>query len=259
MEDYYALLGVSHGASPASIKKAFREKAKRLHPDVAGSSDGAAMRRLIVAYEVLTDSGKRYEYDRIHAMTNRRRRDFTYRDFLAARTDDLECLAKLVLWDLFHEAEEAALSLWRECGGLNFLMKQYLERGDWMDGAYVLAEELNKRQCYYETFVLLVDLMREERRLAYFKHFAVDVEMFLKELVRLRLRSSVDDKTWVSCMKTMLELGFAAKDEARWLRSMAESLWNMGQTVEARNTLAEALSRDPQLTNVKRLRKKLMV
>lgn len=60
-------------------------------------------------------------------------------------------------------------------------------------------------------------------------------------------------------MKNMLELGFAPKEEARWLRSMAESLFALGQTSEARNTLREAMRRDPKLTNVKRLRKKLMI
>ena len=55
-------------------------------------------------------------------------------------------------------------------------------------------------------------LVREERRLPYFRHFMDDIEMFLKELVRLRLRAQVDDETWVSCLETLLELGFSPRD-----------------------------------------------
>jgi tetratricopeptide (TPR) repeat protein len=263
MDDYYGLLGVNEDASFLSIKKAFREKAKHLHPDVSRIGDagdsGAEMRRLITAYEVLSDSAKRYEYDRSAARRKARKREFDYRDFLVSRVDDPASQAKLVLWDLFHEKEESALAIWREQGGLNFPMKQYLDRGDWMDGTYVLAEELHKRCCYYEAFALLVELVREERRLPYFKHFTVDVEIFLKELVRLRLRPSVDDKTWVVCMKDMLGLGFTAKEEARWLRSMSDSLFTLGQAAEARDMLREAVERDPSLLKIKRLRKKLFL
>jgi tetratricopeptide (TPR) repeat protein len=264
MENYYSLLGVNPSASFYEIKRAFREKAKRLHPDVASAAgidaSGAAaqIRLLIAAYEVLSNADRRYSYDCQYTRLDQKK-EFDYRSFLVGRADDPASQARLVLFDLFHEREEAALNTWRSQGGLSFSMKPYLDRGDWMDGLYVLAEELHKRECYYEAFILLAELVKEERLLPYFKHFTVDVEVFLKELVRLKLKPSVDQKTWVACMETMLELGFPARDEARWLRSIAETLFALGETAEAQEVFRKALLRDPCLPNTKRLRKKLAV
>lgn len=70
--DYYEVLGVSRGASPEEIKKAFRRKARQYHPDV-NKDDGAAeqFKELNEAYEVLSDEQKRAAYDRFgHAGVN---------------------------------------------------------------------------------------------------------------------------------------------------------------------------------------------
>ena len=61
-KDYYNILGVSKSASPDDIKKAFREKAHKFHPDKAGG-DEAKFKELNEAYQVLGDPTKRSQYD----------------------------------------------------------------------------------------------------------------------------------------------------------------------------------------------------
>jgi len=220
---HYDLLEVSENATAQEIKKAFRDKAKRLHPDIAGDDAAAEMRKLLSAYETLSDKNRRSEYDRVYsrfAEKYRGRQAFDYRSFLRERKDDPVSQAKLIFFELLHLEEEEAISIWQELGGLNFPMEEYLDREDWMDCTFILAEELVKRNFCFEAFVLLVMLVREERRQPYFKHFMQDVEIFLKELVRLRLRKTVDDETYIECMEALLELGFSSRDEAKWLRSI---------------------------------------
>jgi hypothetical protein len=227
MTSYYELLEVGQNASTQEIKKAFRRKAKRLHPDIAGETGVEGMRKLLAAYETLSDHNRRFEYDRAYnrfAGEFRGKRGFDYRGFLRARKDDPHSQAKLIFFELLHLEEESAVSIWQEQGGLSFRMEKYLDREDWMDCTYILAEELAKADRCYESFVLLVKLVREERRQPYFRHFMQDVETFLKELVRLRLRSAVDSETYAECIEALLGLGFSPKDEARWRRSIKGSV-----------------------------------
>lgn len=64
--DPYDVIGVARTASADEIKKAFRKKAKVLHPD-ANAADPKAQDRfaeLNNAYELLSDAGKRQSFDR---------------------------------------------------------------------------------------------------------------------------------------------------------------------------------------------------
>lgn len=68
-KDYYATLGVARDASADAIKKAFRQLARKHHPDVAGNQPGseAKFKEINEANEVLSDPDKREKYDRLGA------------------------------------------------------------------------------------------------------------------------------------------------------------------------------------------------
>ena len=60
---YYMILGVSHGETPGGIRSAYRDRARRIHPDVAGQGATREFQELNEAYGVLSDPSRRRAYN----------------------------------------------------------------------------------------------------------------------------------------------------------------------------------------------------
>jgi molecular chaperone DnaJ len=69
-KDYYKTLGVQKTAKPAEIKKAYRDLARKYHPDAnKGNADAEErFKEITEAYNVLSDEKQRKEYDEARSM-----------------------------------------------------------------------------------------------------------------------------------------------------------------------------------------------
>lgn len=252
MQTYYQILGVEEDASLPQIKRAFREKAKSIHPDTAarGADTGDAgvlMGELVRIYETLVNPSLREEYDRTRARHVSKKDEFDYRSWLLKRHDDPASMAKLVFFDLLHLREEEAIARWQELGGLNFPLDAYLDREDWMDCSFILAEELDRLGDPWAACRLLLSIIAEEERKPYFRHFFPEVVGLLREIARERLLGRVDDELAIDCLEDLVQLAIPAKEKARYWRSMGDALDRIGDRKEANRAWSMAMTLDSSL------------
>lgn len=122
LKDYYAILGVSKDATFEEIKKAFRDKAKKYHPDVCKLPD--AHERFIEigeAYEILGNPDTRREYDEFlkYASQNGYNTydDYSYSDFGQAQQRakaQAESYARMSLEDLIVSVLDMAFEMGKQ-------------------------------------------------------------------------------------------------------------------------------------------------
>ncbi len=60
----YGILGVSHKANNSEIKKAYRQKMKKLHPDTSDNYEKKEFFKVRKAYEILSNDNKKLVYDK---------------------------------------------------------------------------------------------------------------------------------------------------------------------------------------------------
>jgi DnaJ-class molecular chaperone len=107
-KDYYLILGVPRDAANRRIKQAYRQLARRFHPDSAGSkADTEAFLQARRAYEVLADPRLRETHDRKLKEAEQRRRSETKVRPLPPRPTDPPVQIESLFRDLDRSRESA--------------------------------------------------------------------------------------------------------------------------------------------------------
>ena len=211
------------------------------------------MRLIITAYEVLSDPEKRKQYDLINARQLHSYR-FNYHDFLKSRSDD-ESLSKLIFFDLLHHREEEAIEIFDKYRKIP--LEVYLDREDFMDCAFLLAEEYELRGNFIKAYELLITTVQYEIEKPYFRHFFREVVDRLRILTCFKMPGIIPNNRLVQYLHTLVKFDFSPKDSAFFLKKIAEIYAEENAMKQAAHYLDEGLKRHSKLPGIKKLREKL--
>lgn len=259
MRTYYDVLQVDVSCTTDEIKQAFRRRAKELHPDVteANEESVAEMRLLIQAYRTLVDPEAREQYDRTHFIVPPEFR-FDYREFLQGRSDDMVSQSKLIFFDLLHSHEDDALSLFDYLSTTGaFDLSDYLDREDFMDCAFLLAEAYETRGTLLRAYELLVNIVDFELSKPYFRHFFYEVIARLRRIVCYKMPGFVSNELLLECLEELIERGLSPKETAFFYKKAAEVHLDEERFSDAATCLEKGLELNSKLSGARKLKERI--
>ena len=262
--DYYELLEIRVNAPLEEIKKAFRSKAKKLHPDVnrtdsnrkVKNGSDSAMKLLLKGYAVLKDPEKRREYDRFY-QSQKSKRTYNYRDYLKSRQTDFFSQSELIFYDLLFDKEDEALKLYERLESDNISIQRYMDREDFMDCAFLLAEEYEKKKEFLKAFSLFFVIAEYEKKKPYFRHFMAEVVEKLKNLGITKLNRLLPPLLHIEYLEMVIRCNVSEKLNALFYKKIAEIFIKLGNFEKARYYLGVGMAMDPSLSGIRKLREKM--
>lgn len=246
MINCYEILGVRPEATLSEIKRAYREKVKQLHPDLNGEYvDREEFNNVVQAYRVLADSRQRSIFDESFFFRNKvhnyNSKSFDYYTWLKEREDE-ESRAKFIFYTLMTQREDEAVAEFKrmQMNHVDFSLKKWFTREDFMDYGYILAEELVIRGEYYDAFILLEQIIQMEYSYSYFYIFFPEVMEFTLNILKHNIDGVISDELALDVYERALELKFSPRDDAFFLKRMAEEYRRLGDSSTARICMEEA-------------------
>lgn len=260
--NYYEILGVSHGSSIQEIKRSFRKKAKRLHPDLNRSQPLKAaddLRILIKAYEILGNGEKREEYDRTIG-SRPVPVGFDYRMFLKSQKNNMVSQSRLILHDLLRDRQDDATELFEKLSlRANFHLDEYLPREDFLDCLFLLAETYEFRGNLRKSFEMYKKIYRLEAELPYFRHFIEEIIDRIRNIACFKMLEAYGAEEALAFLQETIDLNFSRRDNAFFYKKMAEIHANMGAWEDAKKCLEQGLLLDEKLPGTKKLKDRIQV
>jgi curved DNA-binding protein CbpA len=266
-KDYYEILRVGPKATSKEIRAAFKRLMLAEHPDKNPERREWSERRvrdLIEAFDVLANSQARAKFDvelgRMRSGSASYRKKSPEESLFFFRKADSESKALRILYYLTHRKLSPALEVLSEMQkrhGPTFL-RDYLDRQDYLDSLFLLAEGLASRRSYVEAARHLSELYAYERSSRFPRHYLGEVLRLLKDLYLRKIpRGKATSRVVIEGLQAAGSLPLSPAEDRARLEKLALAHFQAGDLAAARVTLDRLSSRLPLPAKLENIRKKM--
>lgn len=251
MKNYYAILGLKTGCTTKDIRRAYRALAKNIHPDKMGEDGTDHFLLIKEAYEILISPLMRDSYDKAYRVKNRETNipRWDYHDFLLERKNKPEFCVKLITFDLLNDKTDEAVNIYEKSGGF-FFLKEGLDREDFMDYGFLLAEAYMEKKAVVKAYRILRGLAHMEEEDPYFRHFYIEVLNRLASIVKQNIPDDEQNYLRMTFLSDLLTLSYPAKEEAKLRVFLSELLMLAGKQDAAIKEVFHAYKLAPKLSGL---------
>ena len=141
-----------------------------------------------------------------------------------------------------HQKEDEAVAEFKkmQTNHIDFSLKKWFTREDFMDYGYILAEELVIRGEYYDAIILLEQIIQMEYSYQYFYIFFPEVIDFTLNILKKNIDGVISDELALDVYERALDLNLGSKNDAFFLRKMSEEYRRLGDLSTAEICLKES-------------------
>ena len=235
--NHYEVLEVASSASSTEIRDSFKRLVLEAHPDKNPHRpewSEKRIRELIEAFDILGNEESRGQFDRTMGI-RRRVTKVQEKPFFYYKKDP-EARALLILHHLMNKRSQVALALLEEAEaqeGDHFL-STFLDRPDYLDCLFLLAEHLVESRQYREAVTRLSAIYVHEKDARFPRHYLDQVVERLKDLYLRKLPRFAPDDEVLAGLEAAYDMGLTRTEEVQRLRRLVQLLAGQGRIQEAR-------------------------
>lgn len=261
MVNYYQVLQVRDSSNNKEIKDSFRKLVKKHHPDKNrsnGTHSEEKIKLLIEAYKTLTDSEKRTQYDQLLQFESADERPY-FREKNEKGKDDLKVQAKQVLRDLLDKNGPQAVKDYERLqkGVVKFTLLKCLSIRDYLDCAFLLAEEYERQGKCELAFKLYEDVYQRELKNPARRFLHEEIKDRIIRLSGKKLLKLVQTGSAIAYLQRTLDLELSKVEKAFIYKKIADCYLKLGEWNSSIVNFDTAMSLHPNLKGTQTLRNKL--
>ena len=247
---------------PEEIKQAFRQLAKRYHPDKNPGRERFTeqmFHQVCIAYETLKDTERKLRYDlRLKRIEETQQFHDAYLQRLR-KAQHIRQKYELMFHELLNRNYGSGIRIYEQLQRNNpkFRIDDFLSYADSRDCEFLIAEAYQILGDYRTAMPIYESLILYERQRPFFRHFIDEIKNRLKKIYFYSLMHPRHHEDIPNALEKICALNLSKPDTASAYKKLAEFYLEINRVGNAKAMLKTAFELHPRMAGAKRICQKL--